>query len=147
MKNHFLHLILILFLTTSCVKNSPIEEAKLDSLTNVKKPVEDVFPKIIYDLSLLNKCLEFNDFPLISVMAKQEYDEISGMAESLQFKDVIYVHEDKPGKNFIYITNKKGEDLGRIVIDGVAPADWEDMTIGPGPLVNNHYIYVADILN
>jgi len=145
MKNYFFHLILILFLSSSCVKNSPIEEAKLDSLANAKNPVVEVFPKIIYDLSLLNKCVEFNDVPLISVMAKQEYDEISGIAESLQFKDIIYIHEDKPGKNFIYITNKKGEDLGRIVIDGVAPADWEDMTVGPGPLANNHYIYVADI--
>jgi len=145
MKNHFFHLILILFLTTSCVKNSPLEEAKLDSLAIAKNPVVDVFPKIIYDLSLLNKCVEFNDVPLINVMAKQEYDEISGMAESLQFKDIIYIHEDKPGKNLIYITNKKGEDLGRIVIDGESPSDWEDMTIGPGPLAYNHYIYVADI--
>ena len=118
MKNPISHLIFILFLTSSCVKNSPIEEAKLDTLANAKNPVVDVFPKIIYDLSLLNKCVEFNDVPLMSVMAKQEYDEISGIAESLQFKDIIYIHEDKPGKNFIYLTNKKGEDLGRIVLDG-----------------------------
>jgi len=135
----------MLFLTISCVKNSPLEEAKLDTLANAKNPIVDVFPKIIYDLSLLNKCMEFNDIPLTSVMAKQEYDEISGIAESIKFKDIIYFHEDKPGKNFIYITNKKGEDFGRLVLDGVTPADWEDMGIGPGPISAASYIYIADI--
>jgi hypothetical protein len=81
MKNPISYLIFMLFLTSSCVKNSPIEEPKLDTLANAKNPIVDVFPKVIYDLSLLSKCMEFNDVPLMSVMAKQEYDEISYLDE------------------------------------------------------------------
>lgn len=145
MKNHIFYFILILFLTASCLKNSPLEDVKLDSLANSKNLQEVTFPKIIFDLSLLNKCLEFVDIPITNNLIKQEYDEISGITESIQFKDILYVHEDKPGKNFIYITNKKGADLGRIILDGVSPADWEDITLGPGPISTNSYVYVADI--
>lgn len=120
--------------------------------TNVKPVVKDStvvvpdnIPMATYDLSLLDRCLLFNDAPAVAAMQRQDYEELSGVAESHATPGVLYVHEDKPGKNMVYLTNKQGDDLGRIVLDGCLPTDWEDIAVGPGPDASKSYVYVADI--
>jgi hypothetical protein len=57
----------------------------------------------------------------------------------------LYTHEDSGNWNEIYITNAKGEDLGKIVLDGIANRDWEDLASGPGPENSKSYLYIGDI--
>lgn len=143
MKAIYFSLLPLLWLNLSCGVQTPIEPAKKDSLSTPIAPAS--IPTYVFDLSLLERNSLFTDLNSTTVLAKQEYDEISGMSESALYKGVIYFHEDKPGKNFIIISNTKGDDLGKIYLDGASPADWEDMAYGPGPDPAFKYIYIADI--
>ena len=143
MKAIFFLLLHFLWLCLSCGVQAPMEPAKKDSVITPIIPA--IIPTYVFDLSLLDRTALFAELTSSTKMVKQDYDEISGMAESISYTGIIYLHEDKPGKNFIIISNKNGEDLGKIYVDGASPADWEDMTYGPGPDPALMYIYVADI--
>ena len=57
----------------------------------------------------------------------------------------MYTHEDSGNLNEIYLTNIKGDDLGKIVLDGIPNRDWEDLACGPGPENSKSYLYVGEI--
>lgn len=137
---------MLLLLNNACKKSGIKEEIK----PIIKDPVpiivvQDSIQKSVYDLSLLQKCTEFNNIPVVSILQNQSYSELSGIAESRKNAGILYVHEDKTGKNIIYLINKKGDDLGKVILDGCTPRDWEDMVVGPGPDSSKSYVYVADI--
>lgn len=116
-----------------------------DSLVVVKPPVMDTIAKANYDLSLLEKTNLFSNIPVVADLKRQDYKELSGIAASQHYVGVFYVHEDSGNSNEVFITNKKGEDLGKIVLDGLSNRDWEDIAYGPGPDPTKKYIYVAEI--
>jgi len=87
----------------------------------------------------------FSNKPQEIPLARKGLREISGIAASLQNKDVLYLHEDNGHSNYLYLTNARGEDLGKLTIAGSYNRDWEDIAIGPGPLPEQSYIYIADI--
>jgi len=133
----------VLFLN-SCSKSGAKEESPVTKDTVVTKPVDQV-PSAIYDLSLLSPCGLFNTAPTTGTMVRQDYTELSGIAESRLNPGVLYVFEDGSKSSSIYLTNKLGADLGKIVLDGASPRDWEDMAVGPGPDATKTYVYMADI--
>jgi hypothetical protein len=95
-----------------------------------------------------DKFTEFAGFyqePQVITLQRKGLREISGIAASLRYKDVLYVHEDNGHPNYLYVTNSRGEDLGRLLINKSVNRDWEDLAVGPGPLPQQSYIYVADI--
>ena len=112
-------------------------------LTIYKPPV--VVPSATYDLSLLDKCNLFNAIPSTAAMQRQDYLELSGIAESRKTPGVLYVFNDGDLSNEIYLTNRSGNDLGRIILDGASPRDWEDIAVGTGPDATKTYVYMADI--
>lgn len=116
-----------------------------DSVVVVKPPVTDTIPKANYDLSLLGKTNLFSNIPVVADLKRQDYKELSGIASSQNYLGILYVHEDSGNSNEVYITNTKGEDLGKIVLDGVSNRDWEDIAYGPGPDPTKKYIYAAEI--
>lgn len=87
----------------------------------------------------------FSSQPQVIPLAHKKLREISGIAASLQYKGLLYIHEDNGHCNRLYLTNDKGENLGRLTVNGTFNRDWEDLAIGPGPLPDHHYIYIADI--
>lgn len=87
----------------------------------------------------------FSSHPQVIPLARKKLREISGIAASLQYKGLLYLHEDNGHSNRLYLTNDKGANLGRLTISGTFNRDWEDLAIGPGPLPDHDYIYVADI--
>lgn len=87
----------------------------------------------------------FSSQPQVIPLAYKKLREISGIAASMQYKGLLYIHEDNGHCNRLYLTNEKGEHLGRLTINGTFNRDWEDIAIGPGPLPDHHYIYIADI--
>ncbi|MBB2148075.1 YncE family protein [Pedobacter gandavensis] len=128
----------------SCTKEKTESPAQ-DTVVVVKPPITDEIPKANYDLSLLDKNNLFSNSALVGAFNRQDYRELSGIASSQQYPGVVYVHEDSGNGNEVYISNTKGEDLGKLILDGVSNRDWEDIAYGPGPDPTKKYIYVAEI--
>jgi hypothetical protein len=70
--------------------------------------------------------------------------EVSGIAASHNYADVIWMHNDSRGGPIVYATTTTGEPLGTFELD-TATFDWEDMAIGPGPEPGVDYLYLGDI--
>ncbi|MEO6523546.1 MAG: hypothetical protein ABIN91_17825 [Mucilaginibacter sp.] len=138
-------LILALVFLNACSKSAGdnAQPVKTDTIPVTKPP--DTIPSATYDLSLLSPCGLFNTVPNTATMVRQDYTELSGIAESHLTPGVLYVFEDGAKTNSIDLTNKLGADLGKVVIDGVQPRDWEDIAVGPGPDATKTYVYMADI--
>ncbi|WP_049815578.1 hypothetical protein [Niastella koreensis] len=98
-----------------------------------------------YSKDLPGTSNEFSSSPLVIPLKRKNLVEISGIAASLQYKDLLYLNQDNGHPNCIYLTNTTGQDLGRLVICGSDNRDWEDIALGPGPMADHSYIYVADI--
>ncbi len=120
--------------------NTPVVN---DAVPVISHP--DTIPTALYDLSLLNRCTLFDNTPAVAAMNRQDYKELSGIAESHKTPGVLYVFNDGATANEIYLTNKAGNDLGRVIVDGCSPRDWEDIAVGPGPDATKSYVYMADI--
>lgn len=87
----------------------------------------------------------FSRKPHVIQLKRKQLHEISGIAASMLNKNVLYLNQDSGHPNWIYLTNTTGQDLGKLIINDSYNRDWEDIAVGPGPLPNHNYIYVADI--
>lgn len=87
----------------------------------------------------------FSNEPQAIPLERKGLREISGIAASLQYNDRLYMQQDNGHPNYLYVTNSRGEDVGRLLISKSLNRDWEDIAIGPGPLPQQQYIYIADI--
>lgn len=74
-----------------------------------------------------------------------DLDEASGLANSRSNPDFYWSHNDSGGDPVLYLITPAGADSGRYQLDGVDNIDWEDMAVGPGPVDQIDYLYVADI--
>lgn len=115
-----------------------------DTIPVTPPPVGDTTPSTKYDITQLGSTLLFEDKPAVTAMLRQDYNELSGVAASQLNKGLLYMHNDSKNAPVI-ITNAKGEDLGKIVLDGVSTTNPEDICVGPGPEAGKTYIYLADI--
>jgi len=100
---------------------------------------------VSYSKDLPGTSAEFSINPQVIPLKRKNLVEISGIAASLQNKDLLYLNQDNGHPNCIYLTNTNGQDLGRLVICGSDNRDWEDIALGPGPMADHSYVYVADI--
>lgn len=107
--------------------------------------VTDTVKTAGYDLSLLDRCTLFAETPEVVTTQRQDYLELSGVAPSRVYPGLLYVHEDSGNFNEVYVTNNKGANLGKLVLDGIGNRDWEDIATGPGPDKDKKYIYVGEI--
>lgn len=71
--------------------------------------------------------------------------EVSGLVVGRNNPDLVYMIEDKGGRNEVYVFTKNGEYKTKYIISGVANIDWEDLAIGFGPEEGKNYVYIADI--
>lgn len=132
------------FLCIACSKSNS------DSGGTTNPPVEpptnpaDTTPSTKYDITQLAATTIFENSPVVTVMKRQDYNELSGVAASVLNSGILYMHNDAKNSPVV-ITNVKGEDLGRIVLDGVSTTNPEDISVGPGPESGKTYIYLADI--
>ena len=101
--------------------------------------------QVVHGSNISTKYAGFSSRPHIIKLKRKQLHEISGIAASRLNKNVLYLHEDSGHPNFIYVTNTTGEDLGKLIISNSYNRDWEDIAVGPGPLPDHNYIYVADI--
>ena len=73
--------------------------------------------------------------------------EISGIVLSRNHKDVIWAHNDSGDEARIFALGTDGKSLGVFRLEGTTAIDWEDIAIGPGPLAEKDYLYIADTGN
>jgi hypothetical protein len=73
--------------------------------------------------------------------------EISGVVASRKQNGVYWVHNDSGDSARIVAINPAGAVLGVFSLtgSGVSAYDYEDIGIGPGPVVGKDYLYIADI--
>jgi hypothetical protein len=131
----------ILLFNTGCSKSNDVPAAP-----PVVPPVNetDTTPSAKYDITKLDYTVLFEATPVVNKMLRQDYNELSGVAASKVNAGVLYVHDDN-ANSAIVITNQKGDDLGRIILDNTQTVNPEDISVGPGPDPTKSYIYLADI--
>ncbi|MGH7521832.1 MAG: hypothetical protein ACREMI_11185 [Gemmatimonadales bacterium] len=73
--------------------------------------------------------------------------ESSGVAISRADPDVLWSHNDSGDGPYLYATDRRGTDRGRLHVSGAFAIDWEDMASGPCPvraLREPRCLYLAD---
>jgi hypothetical protein len=79
---------------------------------------------------------------LSGLMVDEALGEVSGMAASRRFADVLWVENDGGNTPVLYAVSPRGTLLARDRVEGVANTDWEDLAAFG--LDGRHYILVAD---
>src|SRR5574341_2019378 len=73
--------------------------------------------------------------------------ESSGVVVSRVYPDVLWSHNDSGDGPYLYATDRRGTDRGRLLVSGAFAIDWEDMASGPCPvrvLREPRCLYLAD---
>ncbi len=71
--------------------------------------------------------------------------EISGVAESLDHQDVLWVHNDAGNTRRLYALSRDGEQLAAVSLQGVDSGDWEDIARSTDPETGASLLYVGDV--
>ena len=71
--------------------------------------------------------------------------ELSGIAASRTYPQVLWAHNDSRGGASVYSVNVEGLLLAEWTLENVIALDWEDISAGPGPEEGVNYLYVGDI--
>jgi hypothetical protein len=75
----------------------------------------------------------------------KEINEASGIAASRKNAGVLWVHNDSGDTARVFALTTTGRHLGTYNLSGVSVIDCEDIAVGPGPVRDRSYIYLADI--
>jgi hypothetical protein len=87
----------------------------------------------------------FESVPSSTVITKGFIDEVSGIADSRAFPGTLWVEQDSGNPPELTRIDYQGKLAGKVYIKGIPNRDWEDISIGGGPLPGISYIYLADI--
>ncbi|MET0627878.1 MAG: hypothetical protein ABW033_05425 [Acidimicrobiia bacterium] len=77
-------------------------------------------------------------------VASNEIDELSGLSASRRTTGVWWAHNDSGDSARVFAVGDDGADLGEYTLTGASAVDWEDIAVGPGPVADVSYLYVAD---
>lgn len=87
---------------------------------------------------------DFEATPKSYVIKNDAVSEASGLCDSRSMPGNVWVEEDSGNPNVIHSFSHTGEYKGNIQMP-FPNRDWEDMTIGAGPVAGKTYIYLAEI--
>lgn len=77
-------------------------------------------------------------------VASPELTELSGLAASRLYDDVLYAHNDSGDVARVFLLGVDGAHLGTVTLDGAPAIDVEDIAVGPGP-DGAPWVYAGDI--
>lgn len=87
--------------------------------------------------------------PIAVINNDKILDEISGMAASIKNPGCFWVHNDSGDEARLFLINTEGLIVSIVNIDTdydyTDNRDWEDIAVGPGPIVGESYIYIGEI--
>ncbi|HOR29266.1 MAG TPA: hypothetical protein PLG73_14725 [Candidatus Sumerlaeota bacterium] len=90
-------------------------------------------------------CTNFLNPMMVGTIDVQDLEDPSGLAVSTKNPGVLWTHDDDGAAPNLYAISTTGAHLGTFTITGLAPGDWEDLAVGPGPDAQKTYLYIADI--
>jgi len=131
--------------SVSCKRSANQAPVIKDTAPVNTSPTVVSFPTPSYDPSSIDTTKLFTDTPVTHNLARTDLLEISGVAASRVNTGILYIHNDSGNTNQVFLTDKNGADKGTLTLEGVANRDWEDIAVGPGPVAEKSYVYVADI--
>ena len=79
---------------------------------------------------------------LAGLVLDERLREVSGMAASRVHEDVLWLANDGGNDAALYAVSRRGRELARFAVDGVANTDWEDLAAFE--LDGRHYLLIAD---
>ena len=79
------------------------------------------------------------------IIESNDIVEASGITASRKNPGVLWTHNDSGGMSRVFAFDSTGKHLGNYIIAGIQNRDWEDITIGPGPIGGEQYLYIGDI--
>jgi hypothetical protein len=82
---------------------------------------------------------------VIGTIKNESINESSGLVASRTTPGVFWTHNDSGDGPFIYAIGTEGESVGVWRVTGAEAVDWEDISIGPGPVAGRSYLYIGDI--
>jgi hypothetical protein len=70
--------------------------------------------------------------------------ESSGIVASRANAGIFWTHNDSGDGPVLYAFDREGHRMGRFNVTGATAHDWEDISVGRGPVAERWYLYVAD---
>lgn len=86
----------------------------------------------------------FSSTPLSKPITPGLIDEASGIAESKANSGYLWVEQDSGNPNDVALLSQTGQLLKKVNIRSAVNRDWEDMTLGNGPITGTSYLYIAE---
>ena len=80
----------------------------------------------------------------IAALDRPRGAETSGLASSWQNPGILWTHDDSGGEAVVRGFDHRGQLRATVHLLGVAPLDWEDIAVGPGPR-GTPCLFVGDI--
>src|SRR5512133_1673664 len=90
-------------------------------------------------------CPKFFDGKRVGRIANPSLTEASDLAASAKNPGVLWSHNDSGRKPRLFAMSVQGQDLGTYLLESAEVVDWEDLSLGPGPVAGESYLYVGDI--
>lgn len=59
--------------------------------------------------------------------------ESSGVVVSRAYPGILWTHNDAGNRPYLFVTDVRGRDRGRMLVPDVREGDWEDLALGPCP--------------
>ena len=82
---------------------------------------------------------------VIGTIKNESINESSGLVASRTTPGVYWTHNDSGDGPFLYAIRTDGEYFGVWRVTGAQAIDWEDISVGPGPVRGKSYLYIGDI--
>lgn len=89
-------------------------------------------------------CRSYKTGQALGELKTDKLNEISGIVESRRNIGVLWLHNDAGDSPRLFAVGLAGHLLAEVAVPGAKAEDWEDVAIGPGPLVAKPYLYIAD---
>ena len=97
----------------------------------------------IADESIRSRKTVYGQPRQIGLLADREIDESSGLARSLLNPDAFWTHNDSGDIPRLFLIDRSGQTLARLVVEGAQAIDWEDIaSFKHGP---HSYLLIGDV--
>lgn len=81
----------------------------------------------------------------LGALKGKKLDEASGIAASVVNPDHLWTLNDSGNNPEIYLIDRQANIKQTYKFEGIANRDWEEISVGPGPVPGKNYVYVGDI--
>jgi len=88
--------------------------------------------------------LPFEVTPVSTAVIPGTIDEASGIADSKKNTGYLWIEQDSGNPPELFLLSYDGTVLKKIYLKNATNRDWEDLSVGPGPVAGEDYVYIAE---